>query len=78
MSVQISRTSSESILTVDTSELVAGATYDLVIESYDENSSVKSALKTDTIQLIVPEPVLVSEAVPVSEPIIQPSFKSEL
>ena len=49
----ITRSNSESILTVDTSELVVGTTYDLVIESYDENSSVKSALKTDTIQITI-------------------------
>ena len=50
--MSITRDSSESILTVDTTGLAIG-TYELVIESYDDNSSVKSALKTDIIQIIV-------------------------
>ena len=48
LSVKMSRTSTESVLTVETSELVTG-THDLIIESYDRNSKIGSALKIDTI-----------------------------
>ena len=50
----ITRDSSQSVLTLDTSSLAEG-THELVIESYDANSSVKSALKTDKILIIVPQ-----------------------
>ena len=53
----MTRTISETELTVDTSELIAGTTYDLIIESFDDYSVKKSTLKTDTIQIIL----LVSE-----------------
>ena len=48
----IARNSFASVVDVDTSGLAIG-THDLVIESYDDNSSVQSALKTDTIQIII-------------------------
>ena len=54
LSVKITRDNYESVLTLDTTELAIG-THDLIIESYDENSSVKSALKTDTILILVTE-----------------------
>ena len=50
--VTISRDSSESVVSIDTSGLAIG-THDLVIESYDNNSSVQSTLKTDTVQIVV-------------------------
>ena len=50
--VTISRDSEDSFISIDTSGLAIG-THDLVIESYDNNSSVQSALKTETIQIIV-------------------------
>ena len=50
--MSITRDSSESVVAVETADLAIG-THDLVIESYDDNSSVKSALKTDTIQIVV-------------------------
>ena len=50
--VTISRDSSESVVSIDTSGLDIG-THDLVIESYDSNNSVESALKTDTVQIVV-------------------------
>ena len=50
--VTITRDSSESVVIIDSSGLSIG-THDLVIESFDDNSSVKSALKTDLIQITV-------------------------
>ena len=46
--VTITRDSSESVVNIDTSALAIGI-HDLVFESYDNNSSVQSALKTDTV-----------------------------
>ena len=52
--VTITRDSIESVVSIDTSGLDIG-TQNLVIESYDINSSlpIPSALKTDTIQITV-------------------------
>ena len=48
----ITRDNSESVVNIDTSGLAIG-THVLVIESYDNNSSVQSALKTDHVQIVV-------------------------
>ena len=52
--VTIIRDSSESVVSIDTSGLTIG-THDLIIESYDNNSSLPtpSTLKSDTIQITV-------------------------
>ena len=50
--VTITRDSTESNVNIDSLGLAIG-THDLVIESYDENSLVQSALKTDIVQIVV-------------------------
>ena len=50
--IEIARTEDESILTVKKSLALPG-THQLIIESYDENSTVKSTLKTDIISLVI-------------------------
>ena len=49
---------SSSDLIIDAIELPPGV-YSLTFESYDTNSNVKSALKTDTIEIIVEEKDLI-------------------
>ena len=54
--VSITRSSTESVLSIDSSGLTAGSTYELVIESYDDLGSVKSALKVDRINIQIVDP----------------------
>ena len=79
--MQISRTESESVLTLDPSGLTGGI-HELVIESYDEHSSVQSALKTDTILINVPQTEIESDSEtetnePEIESYIEPEILSE-
>ena len=73
----MTRNTSESILTIDTSGLETG-THDLVIESFDGNSSVQSALKIDKINIEVtanteePTPVTELGAEPETEFVVEP------
>lgn len=48
--MQITRTDTESVLTITGSEVPPG-TYDLIIESYDNLGTVKSTLKKDSITI---------------------------
>ena len=66
--MQISHSTFESVLTIDSTGLVPGTTHELVIESYDDLSSLKGTLKTDTIKIIVAETI---EA-------IKPSFDDKI
>ena len=54
-------------MTVDGSGIAAG-TYELVLESFDNLSVPKSALKTDRINIHISG----SDIVPVPEPVIEP------
>ena len=52
VSFAVNASTSSSDLIIDAIELPPGV-YSLAFESYDTNSNVKSALKTDTIEIIV-------------------------
>ena len=53
---------------IDATEVAAGV-YPLEIESFDANSNVRSALKTDIIELTIEEPLSIEELV--EEPITE-------
>lgn len=53
--ISITRNSSNSIVTV-LGELTETGTYEFVFESYDDLSPIKSALKTDSISLVIRNP----------------------
>ena len=52
-------------MTIDTAAGVSPGTYSLVIESFDLNSNVRSALKTDTIEIKIEAGPPIFEADPV-------------